>query len=222
MAPRTHEGILNPAIAAYIADHAAAPDDIQRRLIAATAERTGRASGMQIGSDQGALLELLVHLTGARRAVEVGTFTGYSALCIARALGPDGRLTCCDVSDEWTSIGRPFWEEAGVAARIDLRIAPAIETLRALPTDEHVDFAFVDADKPGYVDYYEALLPRLRPNGLLLADNTLWSARVLEADADLDDQSLAIKRFNDHVAADPRVESYILPVGDGVTLIRKR
>jgi caffeoyl-CoA O-methyltransferase len=222
MAPRTDEGILNPAIAAYIGEHAAQPDDVQRRLIAATAERTGGASRMQIGSDQGALLELLVRLTGARRAVEVGTFTGYSALCIARALGPEGRLTCCDVSDEWTSIGRPFWQEAGVAERIDLRIAPAVETLRALPADEPVDLAFVDADKPGYVDYFEALVPLLRPNGLLLADNTLWSARVLQADADLDEQSIAIKRFNDHVAADERVESYILPVGDGVTLIRKR
>lgn len=222
MAPRTDEGILNPAIAAYIGEHATPPDDIQLRLIAATAERTGGASRMQIGSDQGALLELLVRLTGARRAVEVGTFTGYSALCIARALGPEGRLTCCDVSDEWTSIGRPFWEEAGVADRIDLRIAPAAETLRALPTSEPVDFAFIDADKPGYIDYFEALVPRLRANGLLLADNTLWSARVLLADADLDEQSVAIKRFNDHVAADQRVESYILPVGDGVTLIRKR
>lgn len=222
MAPRTDEGILNPAIAAYIGEHTAQPDDIQRRLIAATAERTGGASRMQIGSDQGALIELLVHLTGARRAVEVGTFTGYSALCIARALGPDGRLTCCDVSDEWTSIGRPFWEEAGVADRIDLRIAPAVETLRSLPADDTIDFAFVDADKGGYASYFEALVPRLRTNGLMLADNTLWSAAVLRADADLDEQSIAIKRFNDQVAADPRVESYILPVGDGVTLIRKR
>jgi caffeoyl-CoA O-methyltransferase len=222
MAPRTDEGILNPAIAAYIAERTGQPDDVQRRLIAATAERTGGASRMQIGSDQGALIELLVHLTGARRAVEVGTFTGYSALCIARALGPDGRLTCCDVSDEWTSIGRPFWEEAGVADRIDLRIAPAVDTLAALPADDVIDVAFVDADKGGYTSYFEAIVPRLRPNGLLLADNTLWSARVLQADADLDADSVAIKAFNDHVAADARVESYILPVGDGVTLIRKR
>src|SRR6478735_9203843 len=213
MAPRTHADILNPEIAAYIGARTGQPDELQRRLIAATAEATGRAAGMQIGSDQGALMELLVRLTGARRAVEVGTFTGYSALCIARALGPQGSLTCCDVSEEWTSIGRPFWEEAGVAERIDLRIAPAIETLHTLPEDDPVDFAFIDADKGGYVDYYEALLPVLRQNGLLLVDNTLWSGRILDAEAEGD--TVALQRFNDHVAADDRVESYILPVGDG-------
>lgn len=220
MAPRSHADILNPAIAAYIAARTAQPDEVQQQLIARTALATGNAAGMQIGSDQGALIELLVRLIGARRAVEVGTFTGYSALCIARALGPDGRLTCCDVSEEWTSIGRPMWQEAGVADRIDLRIAPAIETLRALPADEPIDFAFIDADKGGYLDYYETLLPLVRTGGLLLADNTLWSGQILEDHAE--GSTLALQQFNDHVAADDRVESYILPVGDGVTLIRKR
>lgn len=222
MAARTYDGILNPAIATYIAEHTSQPDAIQQRLIEATAASTGRAAGMQIGSDQGALMQLLIQLIDARRAVEVGTFTGYSALCIARALGPEGRLTCCDVSDEWTSIGRPFWEEAGVAERIDLRIAPAIETLAALPADEVIDFAFVDADKGGYAAYFEALVPLLRPNGLMLVDNTLWSGSVAQPDTDLDEQAIAIKRFNDLVAADGRVESYLLPVGDGLTLVRKR
>jgi caffeoyl-CoA O-methyltransferase len=221
MAPRTDSAILNPDIAAYISAHTAQPDDVQQRLVAATAERTGGSAGMQIGSDQGALMELLVRLVGARRAVEVGTFTGYSALCVARAMGPEGRLTCCDVSDEWTSIGRPFWEEAGVADRIDLRIGPGIDTLRSLPADDPIDIAFIDADKGGYASYFDALVPLLRPNGLLLADNTLWSGRVLETGA-TDGNTMAIQQFNDKVAADPRVESFILPVGDGVTLIRKR
>ena len=220
MAPRTHADILNPEIAAYIAARTPQPDEIQQQLIARTALATGRAAGMQIGSDQGTLIELLVRLIGARRAVEVGTFTGYSALCIARALGPEGRLTCCDVSDEWTAIGRPLWEEAGVADRIDLRLAPASETLRSLPADDPIDFAFIDADKGGYLDYFEALLPLVRTNGLVLVDNTLWSGEILNDDAEGD--TLALQQFNDHVAADDRVDSYILPVGDGVTLIRKR
>jgi caffeoyl-CoA O-methyltransferase len=221
MAPRTDAAILNPDIAAYIAARTPPSDEVQQRLIARTAEATGGAARMQIGSDQGTLLQLLVRLVGARRAVEVGTFTGYSALCIARALGPGGRLTCCDVSEEWTSIGRAAWDEAGVADRIDLRIAPAIETLRALP-DEPIDFVFIDADKGGYLDYFEAVLPKVRPNGIILADNTLWSGRVLQVEGEAEGDTIAIQRFNDRVAGDQRVDSYILPVGDGVTLIRKR
>jgi caffeoyl-CoA O-methyltransferase len=155
------------------------------------------------------------------RAVEVGTFTGYSALCIARGLADDGRLLCCDVSEEWTAIGREAWKRAGVDGRIDLRIAPAIETLRALPTDEPIDLAFVDADKGGYAAYYEELLPRLRANGVILVDNTLWSGAVVDASR-TDDDTEAIRAFNDMVAADERVESVILTIGDGLTLIRKR
>lgn len=222
MASRTSEQILNPAIAAYISAHTAQPDELQQRLIAETAERTGSRAGMQIGSDQGAFMALMVRLVGARRAVEVGTFTGYSALCIARAMGPEGRLTCCDVSEEWTSIGKRYWEEAGVADRIDLRIAPAIETLIALPADDVIDIAFIDADKGGYLAYYEALLPRMRANGLILVDNTLWSGSVLDTNVDPASDTAAIQQFNDHVAADDRVDSYILPVGDGVTLVRLR
>jgi caffeoyl-CoA O-methyltransferase len=177
---------------------------------------------MQITADEGALLQLMVRLTGARYVVEVGTFTGYSALAIARALPDDGRLLCCDVSDEWTAVARRYWEEAGVASKITLRIAPAADTLAALPSgdDEPIDLAFIDADKTGYAAYYAELVPRLRPNGVILVDNTLWSGRVAGADDDAD--TVAIRAFNDMVAADARVESYILPVADGVSLIRKR
>ena len=213
---------LDSAISAYISARITPPDEIQQALIAETRERTGSRSVMQISPDQGVLLSLFVGLTGARHVVEVGTFTGYSALVMARALPPGGRLLCCDVSEEWTSIGRRFWEQAGVADRITLRIAPAIETLRALPSDDPIDLAFIDADKTGYAAYFEELLSRLRPNGLILVDNTLWSGAVLEPAGTDDRDTAALQAFNDMVAADRRVESYILPVSDGLTVIRKR
>jgi caffeoyl-CoA O-methyltransferase len=213
---------LDPAIGAYIAAHTAQPDEVQRALIAETTERTGRAAGMQIAADQGVVLSLFVGITGARNVVEVGTFTGYSALCMARALPPGGRLLCCDVSEEWTSIARRSWAQAGVDERITLRIAPAIETLRDLPGDDPIDLAFIDADKGGYASYYAELLPRLRPNGVILVDNTLWSRKVLEPAAQGDTDTAALRDFNDMVAADGRVESYILPIADGLTVIRKR
>jgi caffeoyl-CoA O-methyltransferase len=164
---------------------------------------------------------LLTKLTGARRAIEVGTFTGYSSLCIARGLPPGGKLLCCDVSEEWTGLAKRFWEKAGVADRIELVIAPAAETLRALPEREEWDLAFIDADKPGYPVYYAEILKRLRPGGLILADNVLWMGRVVDAGAD-DPQTQAIRAFNDLVAKDDRVEKVMLPVADGLTLIRKR
>jgi caffeoyl-CoA O-methyltransferase len=216
---RHRDGLLPAAIAAYIAERTAPPDDVLVALQARTAE-LGRVAGMQIGADQGALLTLLTRLVGARRAVEVGTFTGYSSICIARGLASDGHLLCCDVSEEYTSIARHAWAEAGLSDVIELRIAPARETLRALPPDATIDLAFIDADKGGYADYYGELLPRVRPGGILLADNTLWSGRVADPDAD-DADTVAIRAFNDMVAADDRVESYLLPIGDGLTLIRK-
>jgi caffeoyl-CoA O-methyltransferase len=176
---------------------------------------------MQIAPEQGAFLTLLTKLIGARNAVEVGTFTGYSSLCIARGLPADGRLLCCDVSDEWTSIARKAWKAAGVQNKIELKLAPGADTLRALPQEETIDLAFIDADKPGYPVYYEEILSRLRPNGVLLVDNVLWSGRVVDPDAD-DDNTKAIKAFNDMVAADDRVEAVMLPISDGLTLIRKR
>jgi caffeoyl-CoA O-methyltransferase len=217
---RHRASLLAPEIADYIAERTAAPDDVLVRLQARTAE-LGRAAGMQIGADQGALLTLLTRLVGATSAVEVGTFTGYSSISIARGLAPGGRLLCCDVSEEFTALARDAWAEAGLTDVIELRIAPAIETLRALPDDATIDLVFIDADKGGYASYFEELLPRVRPGGLLLVDNTLWSGRVVDDTAD-DADTLAIKAFNDAVAADDRVESYLLPIGDGLTLIRKR
>jgi len=168
-----------------------------------------------------ALMAMLVHITNARNVVEVGTFTGYSALCVARGLADDGRLLCCDVSEEWTAIGRRAWERAGVAHRIDLRIAPALETLRALPADTEIDLAFIDADKPSYAAYYEELLTRLRPGGLIVVDNVLWDGNVVNPDAQ-DENTVAIRAFNDLVAADERVDRVMLAVSDGLTLLRKR
>ncbi len=176
---------------------------------------------MQVSSDEGALLGMLTAMVGARRAVEVGTFTGYSALCIARALPADGHLLCCDVSDEWTAIGRRYWKEAGVAERIELRIGPGVDTLRALPEDEPIDLAFIDADKPSYWAYYDELVPRVRRGGLVLADNTLWSGRVVEPESD-DADGLAIVAFNEAVAEDERVDVVLLTIRDGLTVARKR
>jgi predicted O-methyltransferase YrrM len=217
---RHRETLLPPEIADYIAERTSPPDDVLARLQARTRE-LGRAAGMQIGADQGALLTLLTRLVGARRAVEVGTFTGFSSICIARGLAPGGTLLCCDVSESYTSIAREAWAEAGLTDVIELRIAPALETLRALPPDPVIDLVFIDADKGGYASYFDELVPRVRPNGLLLADNTLWSGRVVD-DAATDDDTIAIKAFNDKVAADDRVDAVILPVADGLTLIRKR
>jgi caffeoyl-CoA O-methyltransferase len=163
----------------------------------------------------------LTRLLGVRQALEIGTFTGYSALCIARGLAPGGRLVCCDVSEEWAAIARDAWAEAGVADRIDLRIAPALETIATLPTEAHLDLVFLDADKESYAAYYEALLPRVRPNGVILVDNTLWSGAVIDADR-TDPATEAIRAFNARVAADDRVDCVLLAVSDGLTLLRKR
>lgn len=212
---------LTAPIADYLVAHATPPDEVQQWLIDETRAKVPELSVMQIAPEQGAFMTLLTGLIGARNAVEVGTFTGYSALCIARGLPPGGRLLCCDVSEEWTAIGCEAWDRAGVADRIDLRIAPAIETLRALPSNESIDLAFIDADKVNYPQYYEELLGRLRPNGVILVDNTLWMGAVVD-DKARDDDTNAIRAFNDMVATDNRVESVILTVGDGLTLARKR
>jgi len=211
---------LSPAIHRYVVEHGSPPDSVQRALIEETAA-LGGISMMQISPEQGAFMTLLTKLVGARDAVEVGTFTGYSALCIARGLPADGHLLCCDVSEEWTSVGPKYWEQAGVADRIELRIAPAVETLRALPKEESIDLAFVDADKPSYAAYYEELLARLRPNGVILVDNVLWGGSVIDDDPK-DENRVPICAFNDMVAADERVEAVMLPLGDGLTLLRKR
>ena len=211
---------LSPELHAYLVEHGTPPDPIQRELIEETA-RLGGIAAMQVAPEQGAFMTFLTRAIGARRAVEVGTFTGYSALCIARGLPEDGRLVCCDVSEEWTSIGRRYWERAGVGDRIDLRIGPARDTLLSLSGEPPFDLAFIDADKPGYVDYYEALLPLMRVGGLVLADNVLWMGRVADPAAD-DDATRAMRGFNDHVAADARVDCVMLPLSDGLTLLRRR
>ncbi|GGL48871.1 O-methyltransferase [Planomonospora parontospora] len=214
--------IIDPGVSDYLLSHCTPADDLLRELAAETREAFPHdIAGMQISHDEGALLTMLVRLTGARQAVEVGVFTGYSSVCIARGLPADGRLLACDVSDEWTSIARRYWERAGLADRIDLRIAPAIETLRALPAEPYIDFAFVDADKVGYPLYYEELVPRLRPGGLIVLDNVLRAGRVLDPACE-DEADVAMRRMNETVVADDRVDSVMLPVRDGVTLARRR
>jgi predicted O-methyltransferase YrrM len=212
---------VTPALYDYLVAHGTPPDEVYEAIRAETVATTGGFARMQIGPDQFGLLTLLARLVGTRLAVEVGTFTGTSAVAVARGLEPGGRLVCCDVSEEWTAIAQRHWAAAGLDDRIELRLAPATETLAALPADPPVDFAFIDADKPGYIDYYEALVPRLRPGGLLIADNVLWSGAVVDPDR-TDENTEAIRAFNDHIAADDRCDRVMLAVGDGITLCRKR
>ncbi|WP_046775032.1 O-methyltransferase [Streptomyces yangpuensis] len=204
----------------YMLDHNPPLDAVQRGLVARTYAKFPDVAGMQSAEEQGPLLAFLVRLTGARHIVEVGTFTGFSALSMAQALPPDGRLIACDVSEEWTAYGRQAWEEAGVADRIELRIAPALETLRAMPAEPHIDMAYVDADKESQISYWEELVPRLRPGGLIVTDNTLFHGTVLDASAT--GSAAGVRAFNDHVTADPRMDSVLLAISDGLTLSRKR
>ncbi|RIL07669.1 MAG: SAM-dependent methyltransferase [Proteobacteria bacterium] len=220
MADAPKSFFVSPEIHAYLLAHGTPPDPVQQSLIEET-RALGGISMMQIAPEQGAFMTLLARAIGARRAIEVGTFTGYSALCIARGLADGGRLLCCDVSEEWTSIGRRHWERAGVADRIELRIGPAAETLRALPEEELFDLGFIDADKEGYPTYFEEILKRLRPNGLVLVDNVLWFGQVANPEAN-DPSTLAIRAFNEKVAHDARVDRVMLPVADGLTILRKR
>ena len=218
--PESRADVVTEDLAAYIAAHSTPPDAVQRQLMSVTAEQTGSAARMQIGGDQGTMFEMIVRATRARTAIEVGTFTGYSALSIARGLGPTGRLICCDLNEEWTAIAREHWALAGVADRIDLRIGPALDTIAALPVDTVFDIAFIDADKHNYLAYFEALLPHLSPTGLMLVDNTLWSRAVLDETATERD-TVALRAFNRSVASDPRGRCVVLPIGDGVTMIQR-
>jgi predicted O-methyltransferase YrrM len=178
---------------------------------------------MQISPEQGRFMALLVRLMGARRTLEVGVFTGYSALSVALALPPEGRIVACDISEEWSAMARRHWEKAGVAHKIDLRIAPALETLDTLIAEGAApfDFAFIDADKSNYLGYYERALALVRPGGLIAVDNTLWSGAVADPGND-DRDTRAIRAFNDALHADPRVETAMLPIGDGLSLALKR
>ena len=204
----------------YMIGHRSAEDQVLTDLRRETLRVVSDKAGMMISEEQGILLRMLVAAAAPKLVVEVGTFTGYSALCMAQALPKGGRVLCCDVSDEWTSVGKPYWRRAGVADRIDLRIAPALETIRSLPVNEEVDFAFLDADKCNYVQYFEAIVPKLRTNGLIAADNVLWHNWSMDAH-NQDPETVGIREFNEHVLRDDRVETVMLHVGDGLTLIRK-
>ncbi|MFD3758741.1 O-methyltransferase [Streptomyces sp. NPDC058622] len=220
---RTEDGVktvpLTREVYDYLVAQAEPPTPVQRELVERTRALGGPAR-MQVSHEQAVLLTLLARLTGARRIVEAGTFTGYSTLALAAGLSPGGTVIACDVSEEWTAIAREAWKAAGVEDRVDLRIAPALETLAALPAEPVIDLVFLDADKPGYRAYWEQLVPRVRPGGLLLADNVLYGGEAARADAE--GNALAIREFNAHVRADDRVESVLLPIADGLTLARKR
>lgn len=211
---------LNSALYDYVVAHGHNGDPIRRELALETA-KLGWISGMQIAAEQGTLMAILVKAIGARSAVEVGTFTGYSALCVAQALPPDGHLLCCDVNEEWTSIGKRYWQRAGVANKITLKLGPALDTLRALPAATSFDFGFIDADKTNYRHYYEEILKRSRPSALILLDNVLWSGKVIDA-SDTSDDTKAIRALNDFIATDNRVDAVMMPLADGVTIVRKK
>ena len=216
----TRSWIVDERIGEYAAAHSTPPDALVADLRAATREVAGRWSMMQIGDDQSVLMELLAHAIGARRAIEIGTFTGTSALAVARGMGPDGHLLCLDVSEEWTAVAREHWDKAGVGDRIELRIGPAAETIGALPAEPHLDLTFIDADKTGYLGYWEAIVPRTRPGGLILVDNVLRHGQIIDPDP-ADEGTVAMVEFNRRVLADDRVESMILPIADGITLARR-
>ena len=208
---------LTEELYAYVLEHGARETRVQRELRAATQKVP--MAGMQIGADQGALLQVLVRLMGARRCIEIGTFTGYSALAVALALPPGGKIVCCDVSEEWTAIARRYWKKAGVARKISLRIAPALETLAGLKGP--FDFVFIDADKPNYWAYFERCVKLLRRGGLIAIDNTLWGGSVINPEKQ-GESTRALRVFNRKLARDPRVHIALVPIGDGLTLAVKR
>jgi len=213
---------LDARLYTYLQDHSLRELPVQRELREATASM--KHAGMQISPEQGQFMQLLARMVNARRAIEVGVFTGYSSLAVALALPAEGKVIACDVSEEWTSMARRYWEKAGVAKKIELKLAPALQTLDALVAaggTGQYDFAFIDADKSGYRDYYERCLVLLRKGGLVAIDNTLWSGAVVKGD-DRSKDTVAIRELNDFIANDKRVTSSLLSVGDGVTLALKR
>ncbi len=213
---------LDATLYQYLLDHSVRESALMRDLREITSRQ--EKSDMQIAPEQGQFMALLVELLGAERILEVGTFTGYSALCMARALPEHGQLVCCDISEEWTDIARRFWREAGVAERIQLHIAPALDTLDNLLEHgraDHFDMAFIDADKTNYLNYYERCLKLVRPGGLLLFDNTLWGGAIADPN-DQDAETLVLRELNDRLHKDERVSISLVPIGDGLTLARKR
>jgi caffeoyl-CoA O-methyltransferase len=213
--------LLSEELSDYIRAHSDPVDDVLLDLAAETEAQFAERAGMSTAFEVGIFLTMLARLIGARRAIEVGTFTGHSAICIARGLGDSAQLLCCDVSEEWTALARKYWDRAGLSDRIELRLGPAAETLVAVPPDASYDMAFIDADKPSYLTYVDLLHARLRTGGLIAVDNVLWGARVLDSSVD-DENTVAIRAFNDTVASDDRWDTQLLPLGDGLTLLRKR
>ena len=217
----SHTIRMNDSIDAYLRKVSVRETDVQRRLREETAALV--QAGMQICPEQGQLMRMLAGLVGARRAIEVGVFTGYSALCVALALPADGELVACDVDEEWTAIARRYWCEAGVASKIRLHLAPAVRTLDALVREGRsgeFDMAFIDADKTSYDLYYERCLELLRPGGLVLVDNVLWSGKVADEN-DRSEDTAALRAFNAKLCDDARIDLCMLPVGDGLTIARK-
>jgi caffeoyl-CoA O-methyltransferase len=213
---------LSDALYSYLLDNSLRETDLMRRLREETASLPG--AGMQIGPEQGQFMALLVELMGAKRCLEIGTYTGYSALAVALALPPDGRLLACDVNEETTAVAKRYWAESGVAERIELRLAPALETLESLiaeGAENTYDFVFIDADKTNYDAYYERALTLLRPGGLVVVDNVLWDGAVINS-ASTDPATRAIRALNAKVKSDQRVSCSLLPVGDGLLLARRR
>ena len=212
---------MNDSIDAYLRTVSVRETDVQRRLREETAALV--QAGMQICPEQGQLMRMLAGLVGARRAIEVGVFTGYSALCVALALPADGELVACDVNEEWTAIARRYWSEAGVASKIRLHLAPADRTLDTLVREGRsgeFDMAFIDADKTSYDLYYERCLDLLRPGGLVLVDNVLWSGAIAD-ESDRSEDTVALRAFNAKLGDDARIDLCMLPVGDGLTIARK-
>jgi predicted O-methyltransferase YrrM len=206
----------------YVCELISRKTPTEQRLREETAQLS--RGSMQIGPDQAALMAMLVRMLGSRRALEIGTFTGYSAMAVASALPPDGLLVCCDMSEEWTSIARRYWKEAGLDERIDLRLGPALATLETLLKEGSAgsfDFAFIDADKLGYRNYYEACLRLVRPGGLIALDNMLWSGKVADP-AEADEEIAHLREVNEAIRDDARVDACLLTVGDGVMLALKR
>jgi caffeoyl-CoA O-methyltransferase len=203
----------------YLVEHSSPRDDALLACEAQT-EGLGDIAVMQMSPEQGALFTVLVGAMGARLAVEVGTFTGYGAICIARGLAPGGRLICCELDPERAAMAEEHLARAGVADRCEMRVGPALDTLRSLPDDAGIDFAFIDADKTGYSDYFEELLPRMRTGGVIALDNVLRGGLVVDDSAD-DDGTVAMKALNDRLAADPRLEVAMVAVADGITFARK-
>ncbi|WP_037599895.1 O-methyltransferase [Streptacidiphilus rugosus] len=211
---------LTPELYDYVLSHNPSLHPVQQHLVEATRSRFPEVPRLQIAPEQAPFLAFLVRLTGARRIVEVGTFTGLSALSMALAMPEDGKLTACDISREWTDVAREAWAEAGVAKKIDLRLAPAVETLRSLPDEPWIDMSFIDADKISYPVYWEEIVRRTRPGGLIAIDNTLYSGEVVNSWAVGD--AAAIQAFNDIVRSDARVDAVLLTVADGMTLAFRR